>query len=48
MKDELEGGADRGGIGPISGMNGAKVPDRSTDCLSFRDRRRRCILSLAL
>lgn len=48
VKDESEGGAERGTDDAFSTVKGEKVPDKSTDCLSFRDRRRRCMLSLAL
>lgn len=47
VKELLEGGAERG-AGPVSGKKDEKDSKRSTDCLSFLDRRRRCMLSFAL
>jgi hypothetical protein len=47
VKEPFEGGAERG-PGPASGVKGKKDPESSTDCLSFLDRRRRCMLSFAL
>ena len=47
MKEGFEAGAERGSDS-VSGIEGEELPERSTDCLSFLDRRRRCMLSFAL